>query len=110
MPYKEHTIRRRYWPISKLSKELSVPASCVRFWEDNFSMHITSIRDHRGHRHFKATDRDRLHHIRHLLKEKRYTIAGALQEIEENGFPMSPPSGEIPTQSGEGDNLNRKRI
>ena len=65
-----------YYPIGEVAKMFSVNTSLIRFWEKEFDI-IKPKKNSRGNRIFTKNDVDNIMLIHHLLKEKKFTIAGA---------------------------------
>ena len=67
---------QRFFRISEISQLLEVPASTIRHWEHEFGLdtHKPALSKQRL---YDLSDLDTLRKIRHLLYERKYTIAGA---------------------------------
>ena len=61
----------------------SLPASTLRYWEQEFSI-LKPKRNKKGTRYFTKKDIENLHLVYHLIKERGMTLAGARQKIKEN--------------------------
>lgn len=72
-----------YYSIGEVSEMLELSGSLIRFWEKEFSI-LTPKKRRNGNRMFTQIDIDNLKLIRHLLKDRGYTIIGANQKIKEN--------------------------
>jgi DNA-binding transcriptional MerR regulator len=68
-----------YARIGAVSTELGVKAHVVRFWESEFG--IKPERSSKGQRVYSREQVDTLVEIKRLLREERYTIAGARQRL-----------------------------
>ncbi|RPG58462.1 MAG: MerR family transcriptional regulator [Flavobacteriales bacterium TMED191] len=75
--------RKLYYSIGEVAKKLNVNNSLIRFWEKEFDI-IKPKKNSRGNRIFTKNDLDNIFLIHHLLKEKKFTIAGAKKKIREN--------------------------
>jgi DNA-binding transcriptional MerR regulator len=53
----------------------------LRYWETEFSI-LSPKKSGTGHRLYRRKDVELLLRIKHLLKEKRYTIEGARQSLQ----------------------------
>lgn len=60
-----------------------LPASTLRFWEQEFSI-LKPKRNKKGTRYYTKKDIENLHVIYHLVKERGMTLKGAMQKIREN--------------------------
>ena len=75
--------RKLYYSIGEISKKINVNNSLIRFWEKEFDI-IRPEKNSRGNRIFTKNDVKNIMLIHHLLKEKKFTIAGAKKKIREN--------------------------
>ena len=75
--------RKLYYSIGEIAKKLNVNNSLIRFWEKEFDI-IRPKKNSRGNRIFTKNDVDNILLIHYLLKEKKFTIAGAKKKIREN--------------------------
>jgi DNA-binding transcriptional MerR regulator len=71
-----------YFRIGEVSKLLGVEPYVLRFWETEFPG-LSPKKSDTGHRLFRRKDVELLLHIKHLLYEKRFTIEGARQWLQE---------------------------
>jgi DNA-binding transcriptional MerR regulator len=71
-----------YFRIGEVSKLLGVEPYVLRFWETEFPG-LSPKKSDTGQRLFRRKDVELLLHIKHLLREKRYTIEGARQSLTE---------------------------
>jgi len=72
-----------YYSIGEIANILDVNNSLIRFWEKEFEI-LKPKKNSRGNRIFTKNDLQNLLLIKHLLKEKKYTIQGAQKKIREN--------------------------
>jgi DNA-binding transcriptional MerR regulator len=72
-----------YFRIGEVSKLLGVEPYVLRFWETEFPG-LSPKKSETGQRLFRRKDVELLLHIKHLLREKRYTIEGARQSLLES--------------------------
>lgn len=80
-----------YFRIGEVSKLLGVEPYVLRFWETEFPG-LSPKKSETGQRLFRRKDVELLLHIKHLLREKRYTIEGARQSLlESKMMPRSEP-------------------
>lgn len=71
-----------FFRIGEVSKLLGVEPYVLRFWESEFPG-LSPKKSDTGQRLFRRKDVELLLHIKHLLREKRYTIEGARQSLLE---------------------------
>lgn len=69
-----------YFKIGEVSELLGVEPYVLRYWESEFSA-LQPKKSGTGHRLYRRKDVELLLKIKHLLKEKRYTIEGARQTL-----------------------------
>jgi len=69
-----------YFKIGEVSELLGVEPYVLRYWETEFSG-LQPKKSGTGHRLYRRKDVELLLRIKHLLKEKRYTIEGARQTL-----------------------------
>lgn len=84
MPYKEKSVEKLYWAIGEVATELEVNTSLIRYWEKEFGM-IRPKRTGRGDRLYVRKDIELLKHIKHLVKEKGFTLQGAKEQLRTGG-------------------------
>src|SRR5436853_7810060 len=70
-----------YFKIGEVSELLGVEPYVLRYWETEFSI-LQPKKSGTGHRLYRRKDVELLLRIKHLLKEKRYTIEGARQTLQ----------------------------
>jgi len=76
MPYKEHSIEKKYYTIGEVATHFEVATSLIRFWETEFPS-INPKKNKRGNRQFTSDDIEQIKLVYHLVKEKGYTLQGA---------------------------------
>ncbi len=72
-----------YHPIRQVSKWFGVPASQIRFWENQFEV-LTPRKNKKGDRLFRFEDIQYLKTIYYLLRIKKFSIEGAREYLKEN--------------------------
>src|SRR5438477_4030819 len=70
-----------YFKIGEVSELLGVEPYVLRYWETEFPV-LQPKKSGTGHRLYRRKDVELLLRIKHLLKEKRYTIEGARQTLQ----------------------------
>lgn len=71
-----------YFRIGEVSSMLGLEPHVLRFWETEFAS-LSPKKSGTGHRLYRRKDVELLLRIKHLLYEKRYTIEGARQMLQE---------------------------
>ena len=70
-----------YFRIGEVANLLAVEPYVLRYWETEFRS-LSPKKSGTGHRLYRRKDVELLLKIKHLLYEKRYTIQGARQSLE----------------------------
>lgn len=83
-----------YFKIGEVAEIVGVPAHVLRFWESEFSG-LKPQKSRSQQRVYRRKDVGLLLRIKHLLYEKRFTIAGARMQLKES--PQGP--GAAPSAS-----------
>jgi DNA-binding transcriptional MerR regulator len=73
-------MNKKYYQMRDVSRILDIPASTIRFWEDNFPQ-LKPSRSSGGHRAYDHSQLERLKYIKSLLKEEGLTIEGAKKRL-----------------------------
>ena len=94
-------IKKLYYSISEVSEMLGVEAHVLRYWETEFR-ELAPKKNRAGRRIYRKRDIETVRRIKHLLKEKKYTIdgarqvlSGAVEEDEDNSVISKKELGEI---------------
>jgi len=92
---REFQLRKLYYSISEVSKITEIEQYVLRFWENEFEQ-LRPAKNRAGNRIYTNKDIDLILHIKHLLKEKKYTIEGAKTILinEKNEKPAEPQKAE----------------
>ncbi len=77
----EEEPKRLYYSIGEVAEMLQLATSVIRFWEKEIQV-LKPKKNSRGSRQFTEEDIGHLRLIKHLLKEKGYTIAGANEYLK----------------------------
>jgi DNA-binding transcriptional MerR regulator len=80
---KEKKEKKLYYSIQEVAQMFSLKASTLRFWEDNFDM-LRPQTNENGVRSYKKEDIETVRLIHHLLKVRKFTVAGASQQLKTN--------------------------
>jgi DNA-binding transcriptional MerR regulator len=70
-----------YFKIGEVSELAGLPSHVLRFWETEFAA-IRPKRTATGQRLYTPADVKRILEIKHLLYDKKFTIAGARQHLK----------------------------
>src|ERR1035438_6240311 len=78
--------------IGEVSRVTSTKTFVLRYWETEFPM-LQPVKSPKGHRLYRQEDVDTVMHIKRLLYDEGFTIAGARRHLREaNGFSPELPS------------------
>lgn len=95
----KESIKKLYYSITEAAKIVSEEQHVLRYWEREFSQ-LRPQKNRAGNRIYSARDMAVLMLIRKLLREERYTVAGAKEFLRQNGLPddlqFSAPEGAAP--------------
>jgi DNA-binding transcriptional MerR regulator len=69
-----------YFKIGEVSELLGVEPYVLRYWETEFPV-LSPKKSGTGHRLYRRKDVELLLRIKHLLRDKRFTIEGARQSL-----------------------------
>src|ERR1043165_5599413 len=70
-----------YFKIGEVSDRLGVEPYVLRYWETEFTV-LSPKKSGTGDRLYRRKDVELLLRIKHLLRDKRYTIEGARQSLQ----------------------------
>ena len=73
-----------YFTVGDIASQLNVNESLIRFWNKEFDKLLNPHRNKRGVRYFSKTDVETYGKIFHLVKERGYTLPGALEVLKNN--------------------------
>lgn len=82
------TLTKSYYKIGEVSAMLDVPVSTLRFWEDTFEQ-LNPFRTPGGMRKYRPEDVEMCRLIKHLLRDKGYSLEYAKKELA--NFRKYPP-------------------
>jgi DNA-binding transcriptional MerR regulator len=68
--------------INEVSGLTGVPSHTIRFWEKDFTQFLKPARTPGGQRRYCARHIRIITRIRQLRYQEKYTVAGALEELE----------------------------
>lgn len=81
-------LTKSYYKIGEVSVMLDVPVSTLRFWEDSFEQ-LDPLRTPGGTRKYRPEDVEVCKLIKHLLRDKGYSLEYAKKELA--NFRKYPP-------------------
>ena len=76
-----HIPDKLFYRIGEVSRIAGVPASVLRFWENEFPR-IRPRRSESGQRVYRRNDVELILTIKHLLYDRKFTIKGARQFLK----------------------------
>ena len=80
--------QKSYYKIGEVSAMLNIPISTLRFWEDTFEQ-LDPFRTPGGMRKYRPEDVEMCRLIKHLLRDKGYSLEYAKKELA--NFRKYPP-------------------
>jgi DNA-binding transcriptional MerR regulator len=83
LPADEELFQKQYYTISEVAEMFHVNTSLLRFWENEFDI-LQPKKNKKGDRYFRPQDVKNLQLIYHLLRQRKYTIAGAKDYMKQN--------------------------
>jgi DNA-binding transcriptional MerR regulator len=87
-----------YFRIGEVSTLCHLPAYVLRFWESEFPQ-LKPVKSSTGQRMYRRKDVESVLHIKTLLYEQGFTIAGARQHLREEVKGGKQPPLPFPAQS-----------
>jgi DNA-binding transcriptional MerR regulator len=70
------------YSIGDVAEILDVHTYTIRYWEKEFSAFLNPPRCKGGHRRYGSYEVDVLRRIKSMLKDEKYSIAGARQKLQ----------------------------
>jgi predicted site-specific integrase-resolvase len=86
-------ITKDWLTIGEVSELTGVPIHTLRFWENEFSQYFSPIRTNGRQRRYNEEAVEAVQMIKNLLKEEKYSIAGARQVLERQMMAVREPGG-----------------
>lgn len=83
---------KKYYRIREVVAMLNIPASTLRFWEDTFEQ-LEPDRTPSGQRRYTPDNIEMCKLIKHLLREKGYSLEYAKRELE--AYRKCPPRNDF---------------
>jgi DNA-binding transcriptional MerR regulator len=86
-----------YFKIGEVSDLLGVEPYVLRYWETEFPV-LSPKKSGTGHRLYRRKDVELLLRIKHLLRDKRFTIEGARQSLQAEAKAPKPRAIKLAQQ------------
>jgi DNA-binding transcriptional MerR regulator len=80
----ETDIQKLYYSMGEVAERLEVKASCIRYWDNALNLNLRI--DKKGNRYCTVHDLEVLSQVKILRFEKKFTVAGTLQELKLRGL------------------------
>jgi DNA-binding transcriptional MerR regulator len=74
-------IRKLYYSISEIAEATGLKPHVLRYWETEFPQ-LQPKKNRAGNRAYTERDLEIVRTINHLLRDRKFTIEGARQELE----------------------------
>ena len=90
-----HIPDKLFFRIGEVSRIAGVPASVLRFWENEFAR-IKPRRTDTGQRIYRRSDVELILTVKHLLYDQKFTIKGARRHLKSKaGTDHRPADGDL---------------
>jgi DNA-binding transcriptional MerR regulator len=83
VPDDEVLFQKQYYPMRTVAEWFGITVSQLRKWENEFDV-LEPKKNARGDRFFRPEDVKNLELIYHLIRRRKFTVAGAKQYLKEN--------------------------
>jgi DNA-binding transcriptional MerR regulator len=83
VPDDEELFQKQYYPMRTVAEWFGITLSQLRKWENEFDI-LQPKKNARGDRYFRPEDVKNLELIYHLIRKRKFTVAGAKQFLKEN--------------------------
>ncbi len=97
-----------YFRIGEVSSLCKLPAYVLRFWETEFPQ-LKPVKSSTGQRMYRQRDVENVLHIKKLLYDEGFTIAGARQQLKDEAKPARKQSGLPFPKQKSADGINKVR-
>lgn len=97
-----------YFRIGEVSSLCRLPAYVLRFWETEFPQ-LKPVKSSTGQRMYRQRDVENVLHIKKLLYEEGFTIAGARQQLKDESKPAKRQTGLPFPKRSRSDELKKVR-
>jgi len=92
---KDFGLKKLYYSISEVSKLTNLEQYILRYWETEFEQ-LTPSKNRAGNRIYTNKDIKLILDIKTLLREKKYTIGGAKNILNDGGTISTPAKRQTP--------------
>lgn len=82
----QHAIKKLYYSITEAARIIGEEQHVLRYWEREFPQ-LRPQKNRAGNRVYTRRDLAILRVIKGLLREERYTVAGAREHLRQQGLP-----------------------
>ncbi len=96
-----------YYSISEVSQTLELEQYVLRYWETEFPQ-LKPKKNRAGNRIYKSHDIELIKKIKHLLYDKKFTIAGAIQYLKDE--PRNTEKSNRPREKQSGQTLIDQKV
>ena len=93
-------IQKDLLSIGEVAQVTGIPVHTIRFWESEFDRFISPARTTGRQRRYSEAEVNRILEIRKLLKEDKYSIAGAKQVLSTQSHERRGSLSSRPDQEG----------
>ena len=83
VPSDEILFQKQYYSMGEVAQMFRINLSLLRFWEKEFDI-IKPKKNKKGDRYFRPVDVKNLEVIHHLLRQRKFTVAGAKEHLKKN--------------------------
>lgn len=77
-------VKKLYYSIGEVSEITELKQYVLRYWESEFSQ-LKPSKNSAGNRNYRKADIDLINEIKDLLYDRRFTIKGAKQHLQDRG-------------------------
>lgn len=74
-----------FYKIGEVCEQCELEPHVLRYWESEFPL-LRPAKNRAGQRIYRKNDIQLIEQIKHLLYERGFTIAGARQKLDEDGY------------------------
>src|ERR1700677_1551244 len=89
---------KSFFRIGEVSRLTDTKPFVLRYWETEFPM-LQPTKSPKGHRLYRREDVETVRHIKRLLYEEGFTIAGARRHLRETGGPSASAEAGTATET-----------
>jgi DNA-binding transcriptional MerR regulator len=86
--------QKYFYTIGDVCKLTGTKPHILRYWESQFKL-LRPARRYSGHRKYTQREIDLIQRIKHLVVDRKYTLAGAKREITRQAAPPAPNTADV---------------